>query len=58
MFMHVKLHVHKTVTVGANLYHLIYNLLMGIVFPVYFAQLALKNIRVENCNNKNYQKYT
>ena len=36
-FVHVKLRVHKRVTVGANLYRLIYNLLIGIVFPIYFA---------------------
>ena len=35
-FMHAKLHIHKTVTVGANLYPLIYNLLIGIVFPICF----------------------
>ena len=35
-FMHTKLRVHKTVTVGANLHCLIYNVLIDIVFPVYF----------------------
>ena len=46
VLVHVKLCVLKIVTVGTNLYRLNYNLLIGIVF------------RVENCNNKNYQKYT
>ena len=42
--MHVKLREHKTVTVGANLYRLLYNLLIGIVFPYIFCyQLTLKN---------------
>ena len=34
--MHAKLRVHKTVTVGANLHRLIYNLLIAIVFLTYF----------------------
>ena len=34
-FVHTKLHVHKTVTVGVNLHHLIYNLLIAIVFSVH-----------------------
>ena len=33
--MHAELRVHKTVTVGANLHHLIYNLLMHIVFSLH-----------------------
>ena len=38
MFVHAKLHVHKTVMVGADLHRLIYNLLIAIVFsPTYFA---------------------
>ena len=31
-FMHAKLRLHKTVTVGANLRRLIYNLLIAIIF--------------------------
>ena len=34
-FMHAKFCVHKAVTVGA--YHLMYNVLIDIVFPIYFA---------------------
>ena len=30
-FVHAKLHVHKTVMLGANLHHLIYDLLIVIV---------------------------
>ena len=37
MIVHVKLRVHKAVTVGANLHCLIYNLLIYIVFPIQFA---------------------
>ena len=37
MIMHVKLRVHKTVKVGANLHHLIYNVLIDIIFPIHFA---------------------
>ena len=37
MFVHAKLCVHETVTVGANLHRLIYNVLIDIVFPIYFA---------------------
>ena len=33
--MHAELRVHKTVTVGANLHRLIYNLLIAIVFSVH-----------------------
>ena len=36
-FVHTKLCVHKTVTVEANLHSLIYNILIAIVFPTYFA---------------------
>ena len=32
MFVQAKLRVHKTVTVGANLHSLTYNLLIAIVF--------------------------
>ena len=34
MIVNVKLLVHKTVTVGANLQSLIYNVLIDIVFPI------------------------
>ena len=34
MVVHAELHVHKTVMVGANLHHLIYNLLIAIVFSL------------------------
>ena len=34
-FMHVKLHVHKEVVVGANS-HLIYNVLIDIAFRLFF----------------------
>ena len=37
MFVDAKLGVHITVTVGANLHRLIYNLVIAIVFPTYFA---------------------
>ena len=33
--MHAELRVHKTVTVGANLHRLIYNLLIAIVFSLH-----------------------
>ena len=35
--VHVKLRVHKTVTVGANLHRLIYNVLTDIVSAIHFA---------------------
>ena len=42
MVVHAMLPVHKTVTVGANLQFLMYNLLIAIVFSTY--QLTLKKI--------------
>ena len=33
--MHAKLRIHKTVTVGASLYGLIYDMLTDIVFPMF-----------------------
>ena len=33
--MHAKLHVHKTVMMGANVHRLIYNLLIAIVFSLH-----------------------
>ena len=36
-FVHAKLRVHRTVTVGANLHRLIYNVLIDIPDPIYFA---------------------
>ena len=37
-FVHARLCVHETVTVGANLHYLTYNLLIAIVFfMTYFA---------------------
>ena len=33
--MHAKLRLHKTVMMGANLYHLIYNLLIAIIFSLH-----------------------
>ena len=47
--MHAKLRVHKTVTVGANLHRLIYNLLIAIVFPYTFCN---QSISVEDMLNK------
>lgn len=34
---YAELRVHETVIVGANLHHLIYNMLIDIVFPICFA---------------------
>ena len=34
--VHAELYVHETVTAGANLHCLIYNLVIAIVFPTYF----------------------
>ena len=42
--MHAKLRVHKTVTVGANLHCLIYNLLIAIVFPYIFRYQSVEDI--------------
>ena len=36
-FVYTELLVHKAVTLGTNLYRLIYNLLIAIVLPTYFA---------------------
>ena len=36
-FVHAKFHVRKAVTVGAYLHCLIYNVLIDIVFTIYFA---------------------
>ena len=36
-FVHTELHVHEIVMVGTNLHRLIYNLLIAIVSPTYFA---------------------
>ena len=36
MFMHEKLHVHKKVTMVANLHRLIYSVLIDIIFPLCF----------------------
>ena len=37
MFMHANLRVNKTVTVGTNLYCLLYSTVIDIVFPKGFA---------------------
>ena len=47
--MHAKLRVHKTVTVGANLHRLIYNLLIAIVFSYTF---CYQSISAEDMLNK------
>ena len=44
-FVHAKLCVHKTVTVGTSLHHLIYNLLIDMVFLIFCHYLTLKNTR-------------
>ena len=44
--MHVKLLVHKTVTVGANLCCLIYNVLIDIVFPIHLLLLNSKKYQM------------
>ena len=38
--MHIKLRVHKTVTVGARLHHSIYNLLIAIVSSLHILLLS------------------
>ena len=54
-FVHAKLCVHKTVTVGATLYCLIYNLLITIAFPCIFCyQLILKNISRRYAQHKGF----
>ena len=34
-FVHAKLRVYKTITIGANLHCLIYNVLIDVIFPIY-----------------------
>ena len=51
-FVHAKLRVHKTVTVGANLHRLIYNLLIAIVFSLHLLLLVnFQKISVEDVLN-------
>ena len=45
MVVHAELHVHKTVMVGANLHHLIYNLLIAIVFSLHILLDDMLNIK-------------
>ena len=47
-FVHAKLCVHKTVTMGASLHRLIYDVLTDIVFPVFCHHLTLKKILVKH----------
>ena len=48
MIVNVKLLVHKTVTVGANLQSLIYNVLIDIVFPILLLLVNSKKIPDED----------
>ena len=45
MVIHTELHVHKTVTVGANLHCLIYNLLIAIVFSLHILLKDMLNTK-------------
>ena len=53
-FMYAKLCVHKTVTVGTNLDHLIYNMLIDILFPMFWHRLTLKISDKDMLNTKGF----
>ena len=76
-FVYAKSCVHIMVTVDTNLHHLIYNLLIAIVFSLHillsvkdvlntkslvtlteYQQVGWRLIKLENYNNKNYQRHT
>ena len=55
--MHAKLRVHKTVTVGASLHRLIYDVLTDIVFPIFCHHLNLKNISQAYDQHKEFNRF-
>ena len=57
MFVYAKLHVHKTVIVGASLHRLIYNVLTDIVFPLFCHHLNLKNISQTYAQHKGFSHF-
>ena len=57
MFSHKKLCVHRTVTVGTNIYHLIYDVLTDIVFPIFCHHLNLKNISQAYAQHKGFRPF-
>ena len=56
-FVHAKLCVHKTVTVGTSLHHLIYNLLIDMVFLIFCHYLTLKNTRRGYAQDKGFSRF-
>ena len=55
--MHAKLRVHKTVTVGASLHRLIYDVLTDIVFPIFCHYLTLKNTSQAYTQHKGFIRF-
>ena len=55
--MHTKLRVHGKITMGTNLHRLIYNVLIDIVFPIFWHQLTLKNIRGRYAQHKGISRF-
>ena len=56
-FVHAKLCVHKAVTVGTSLHHLIYNLLIDMVFLIFCHYLTLKNTRRGYAQDKGFSRF-
>ena len=52
-----KLRVHKTVTAGTTLYHLIYDVLTDIIFPIFCHHLNLKNISQAYAQHKGFRPF-
>ena len=56
-FVHAKLCVHKTVTMGASLHRLIYDVLTDIVFPIFCHYLTLKNTSQAYTQHKGFIRF-
>ena len=57
MLVHAKLHLHKTVIVGASLHRLIYHVLTEIVYPIFCHHLNLKNISQAYAQHKGFSRF-
>ena len=55
--MYAKLRVHETVTVGASLHRLIYDVLTDIVFPIFCHHLTLKNTSQAYTQHKGFSRF-
>ena len=56
IFVHVKWWVHKTMMVGANLHHLIYNLLIATIFSRHFLlSVNSKKYQSRKCSTQSFK---